>query len=44
MSLAAIALLGVVMRGFWGARKIKLKDDPPNEPNRDALYGGGPHA
>jgi hypothetical protein len=44
MTVAAIALLGVVVREFWGARKIEPKEDPSNKPNQDAIYGGARNA
>jgi hypothetical protein len=43
MSLAAVALLGVVVRGFWKADKTKPSDKQVN-PAQDRFQGGGPHA
>ncbi len=42
MSLAAVALLGVVVRGFWKADKTKPSDKQVN-PAQDGFQGGGPH-
>ena len=43
MSLAAIALLAVVVRGFWKADKTKPSDKQVN-PAQDGFQGGGPQA